>query len=61
MTAADKARALQSQLKAKMDRLQEIDPNLIDLSLRENPVGSRLGQTSGCAMPAATSRPRRRC
>ncbi|HEY2748681.1 MAG TPA: homocitrate synthase [Polyangia bacterium] len=29
----------------KLDRLAEIDPYFIDLSLRENPFGSRLGQT----------------
>jgi hypothetical protein len=45
MTPSDKARALQAELKAKMDRLQDLDPYLIDLSLRENPVGSRMGQT----------------
>lgn len=32
-------------LQTRLDRLRGIDPYLIDLSLRENPVGSRLGQT----------------
>jgi hypothetical protein len=45
MTPADKARALHTELQLKMDRLLDLDPYLIDLSLRENPVGARMGQT----------------
>jgi hypothetical protein len=39
------ARAILAQADAKLDQLRHIEPYLIDLSLRENPVGSNLGQT----------------
>ncbi|NVB81611.1 MAG: homocitrate synthase [Kofleriaceae bacterium] len=41
----DSTRAVVDRLKARLQRLQEIEPYLIDLSLRENPVGARVGQT----------------
>lgn len=37
--------AMLQQTDARLQRLQKIDPFLIDLSLRENPVGARVGQT----------------
>ncbi len=40
-----KAAALHEEAQAKIDRLCAVDPYLIDLSLRENPVGARVGQT----------------
>jgi hypothetical protein len=40
-----KARALHEGAQKKIDALQAIDPYFIDLSLRENPVGARVGQT----------------
>ena len=42
---AEKAGALMAQTQQKIAKLQSLDPYLIDLSLRENPVGSRVGQT----------------
>lgn len=39
------ARAIWAKANAKVDKLQNVDPYLIDLSLRENSVGSRVGQT----------------
>lgn len=39
------AQALMQQVNDKIDLLRNIDPYLIDLSLRETPVGSRMGQT----------------
>ena len=39
------AHAILAEVKAKLDRLRNIKPYLIDLSLRENPVGARVGQT----------------
>ncbi|SDT97336.1 beta/alpha barrel domain-containing protein [Halopseudomonas salegens] len=41
----DQAYAHLHEAEAKLARLQSIDPYLIDLSLRENPVGARVGQT----------------
>lgn len=43
--AADKAQALLDQARQKIQQLQQVDPFFIDLSLRENPVGARVGQT----------------
>ena len=40
-----KARALHEGAQKKIDALRAMDPFFIDLSLRENPVGSRVGQT----------------
>lgn len=34
-----------ARVDAKLARLRELEPFLIDLSLRENPVGARVGQT----------------
>lgn len=39
------ARAVAAGIDAKLRRLREVEPYLIDLSLRENPFGSRVGQT----------------
>ena len=39
------ARAILAGAQDKIDRLRSIDPFFIDLSLRENPVGARVGQT----------------
>ena len=39
------ARAILAGAQGKIDRLRSIDPFFIDLSLRENPVGARVGQT----------------
>lgn len=38
-------RAILAEVQGKIDRLRALDPYLIDLSLRENTVGSRLGHT----------------
>lgn len=38
-------RAILAETKRKIKKLRNINPYLIDLSLRENPVGSRVGQT----------------
>lgn len=43
--ALDHARQLVGDAGRKLDRLRSIRPYLIDLSLRENPVGSGIGQT----------------
>src|ERR1700755_2999922 len=43
--ARNRAHAALEEAQAKLDRLVGIRPFLIDLSLRENPVGSRVGQT----------------
>jgi hypothetical protein len=40
-----RAHAVLAASKAKLEKLQSIKPYLIDLSLRENPFGSRMGQT----------------
>jgi len=39
------ARQLLASSQQKIEKLQQIKPFLIDLSLRENPVGARVGQT----------------
>jgi hypothetical protein len=39
------AHAILAGAQEKIDRLRNIQPYLIDLSLRENPVGARIGQT----------------
>src|SRR6218665_3838340 len=41
------AKALYQGAQDKLDVLRNIDPFFIDLSLRENPVGARVGQTIG--------------
>jgi hypothetical protein len=41
----ENARAIMAGAQAKVDRLRTIEPYLIDLSLRENAFGSRVGQT----------------
>jgi hypothetical protein len=43
--ALEHAHAILAKADAKLDQLRRIEPYLIDLSLRENPVGSDLGQT----------------
>lgn len=43
--ALEQARAALADAQAKLERLRNVDPFFIDLSLRENPVGSCLGQT----------------
>lgn len=43
--ALQHAHSLLATAQQKTELLRNIDPYLIDLSLRENPVGSRLGQT----------------
>jgi hypothetical protein len=43
--ALENARTILAQADAKLDKLRGIEPYLIDLSLRENPVGSNIGQT----------------
>lgn len=43
--AMENVRAILAEADAKLEKLQGIDPYLIDLSLRENPVGSNIGQT----------------
>ena len=45
MQALENARAILAQADAKLEKLRAIEPYLIDLSLRENPVGSNIGQT----------------
>ncbi|MFC3650968.1 homocitrate synthase [Dyella humi] len=45
MQALENARAILAEADAKLDKLRGIEPYLIDLSLRENPVGSNVGQT----------------
>lgn len=44
-TAIEKARALLAVAEEKAERLRSVRPYLIDLSLRENAFGSRVGQT----------------
>ena len=39
------ARAMWAKANANVEKLRNVDPYLIDLSLRENSVGSRVGQT----------------
>jgi hypothetical protein len=43
--ALENVQAILADADAKLDKLRGIDPYLIDLSLRENPVGSNIGQT----------------
>lgn len=43
--ARDRARAVLKDARKKVEKLAGIKPFLIDISLRENPVGSRVGQT----------------
>lgn len=43
--AIETAQAILVQAQDKIDKLRNIKPYLIDLSLRENPVGARVGQT----------------
>lgn len=43
--AIETAQAILAQAQDKIDKLRNIKPYLIDLSLRENPVGARVGQT----------------
>ncbi|MBU1222963.1 MAG: homocitrate synthase [Gammaproteobacteria bacterium] len=43
--ASAHAHAILAEAQSKIDALRRIDPYLIDLSLRENPVGARIGQT----------------
>jgi hypothetical protein len=43
--ATQNAHRLLAAAQEKIDLLQRIEPYLIDLSLRENPVGARIGQT----------------
>jgi hypothetical protein len=45
LEARERARAALNDARAKASRLAGIEPFMIDLSLRENPVGSRVGQT----------------
>lgn len=45
MTTVEAARAAMGRAQDKLERLRTIQPFLIDLSLRENPVGARVGQT----------------
>ena len=44
-SAAERANAHLAAAQHKIDRLRDIKPYFIDLSLRENPVGARVGQT----------------
>lgn len=43
--ALENARVILAEAQEKIDKLRSIKPYLIDLSLRENPVGARIGQT----------------
>ena len=43
--ALERARAAVADADAKLEKLRSIEPYFIDLSLRENPVGSNIGQT----------------
>jgi hypothetical protein len=43
--ALQDAHAVLDEANAKIAQLRQVEPYLIDLSLRENPVGSRVGQT----------------
>ncbi|MBD9414819.1 homocitrate synthase [Pseudomonas sp. PDM16] len=45
LTARQNAQQLLATAQEQIERLQHIEPYLIDLSLRENPVGARIGQT----------------
>jgi hypothetical protein len=41
----EEARALRDQAESQLEKLRAVRPYLIDMSLRENPVGSNVGQT----------------
>ncbi|MGZ8252508.1 MAG: homocitrate synthase, partial [Methylophilaceae bacterium] len=41
----ENAHAILAEAQQKIEQLRNINPYLIDLSLRENPVGARIGQT----------------
>lgn len=43
-TPAD-VHAILAAAQDEIDRLRDIEPYLVDLSMRENPVGARVGQT----------------
>ncbi|GAB2561198.1 homocitrate synthase [Dyella jejuensis] len=43
--ALENARAILAGADAKLEKLRTIEPYLVDVSLRENPVGSNIGQT----------------
>jgi len=43
--ALENAHAILAKAQQKIEQLRNINPYLIDLSLRENPVGARIGQT----------------
>jgi hypothetical protein len=45
LEARERARSLLSSSREKVERLRSLEPYLIDLSLRENVFGSRVGQT----------------
>lgn len=45
MAVPENARTILAEAQAKIDMLRNMEPFLIDLSLRENPVGARVGQT----------------
>lgn len=45
MQALENVHAILAAANAKLEKLQSIEPYFIDLSLRENPVGSNIGQT----------------
>lgn len=45
MNRVEGARAAIARAQDKLERLRTVQPFLIDLSLRENPVGARVGQT----------------
>lgn len=44
-TIPDDVQAILAAAREKIDRLSRIEPYLLDVSLRENPVGARIGQT----------------
>ncbi len=44
-TRLENAHAILAGAQEKIEKLRRINPYLIDLSLRENPVGARIGQT----------------
>jgi hypothetical protein len=45
MQALENVRAILASADAKLEKLRSIEPYFIDVSLRENPVGSNIGQT----------------
>lgn len=44
-TTPAEVNAILAEAQGRIDRLRAIEPYLIDLSMRENPVGARMGQT----------------